>query len=251
MLEALGCFTETVANGREAVEAVSRSGFDLILMDCQMPEMDGYEATEWIRETERGAGGEKARLPIVALTAHAMEGDRERCLAAGMDDYLAKPFSQYQLREVLGRWLKPVGATRDEADDRDKKHAQGPPREGAEQGSIDPEALETIRALERQGRPDMLARVISFYLEDSLRLLEALRRASSEGDEIGVKREAHSLKSSSANVGALRLAELCKELESSGDPVSMDAMDRTLSRIEKEYESVREELAAQLERSST
>jgi signal transduction histidine kinase/ActR/RegA family two-component response regulator len=108
MLENLGCQVEIVASGRDAVEATLRTGFDLVLMDCQMPEMDGYQATALIRENERITCGGGVSTPIIALTAHAMEGDRDRCLAAGMDDYLAKPFTRDQLREVLRRWLKPT-----------------------------------------------------------------------------------------------------------------------------------------------
>jgi signal transduction histidine kinase/CheY-like chemotaxis protein len=115
MLEDLGCRVEVVDNGRQAVEAVSRTRFDLILMDCQMPGMDGYEATALIRERERPVDNEKDSTPIIALTAHAMEGARERCLAAGMDDYLAKPFTQEQLTEVLERWLKRPRAFEPEA----------------------------------------------------------------------------------------------------------------------------------------
>ena len=106
MLGNLGCRVEIVGGGREAVEAIRKAGFDLILMDCQMPEMDGYEATERIREVERARSAGGTATPIVALTAHTMDGDRDRCLAAGMDDYLAKPFTQDQLREVLRRWLE-------------------------------------------------------------------------------------------------------------------------------------------------
>jgi signal transduction histidine kinase/ActR/RegA family two-component response regulator len=106
MLENLGCQVELAGSGREAVAATRETAFDLILMDCQMPEVDGYEATALIRERERIVSGGGISTPIVALTAHAMQGDRDRCLAAGMDDYLAKPFTQEQLLEVLRRWLK-------------------------------------------------------------------------------------------------------------------------------------------------
>ncbi len=248
MLEALGCRTEIAVNGRQVVEAVSRTDFDLILMDCQMPEMDGYQATERIRQSEFAAGESKKRLPIVALTAHAMEGDRDRCLASGMDDYLAKPFSQAQLSEVLGRRLKPMRARQNGADDTDRQGVEASHGDETERVSIDPEALETIRALERQGKPHLLSRVINLYLEDSLRLLEALRQASTQGDGAGLKSRAHSLKSSSANVGALRLAELCEELEVSQDVASKDGINQCVSRIEEEYESVRDELMAELER---
>ncbi len=113
MLELLGCSADQAVNGREALEAVMRGNYDLILMDCQMPEMDGFDATKAIRKRERDQ--EIPPIPIIALTAHALEGDREVCLAAGMNDYLSKPFNQEQLRLVLNRWLHKDG-TRETAD---------------------------------------------------------------------------------------------------------------------------------------
>jgi CheY-like chemotaxis protein len=101
MLENLGCSVEIANNGQEAVEAVGRKHYDIVLMDCQMPIMDGYTAAGEIRRRE----GDQSPARIIALTANAMEGDRERCLAAGMDDYLSKPFSQKELHEMLTRWL--------------------------------------------------------------------------------------------------------------------------------------------------
>lgn len=108
MIEYFGCRADVVGNGREALAAVAGAVYDLILMDCQMPEMDGYDATRAIREREAACDGEIRRIPIVALTAHAMEGDREICLEAGMDDYLSKPYKPDQLSVVLARWLTPA-----------------------------------------------------------------------------------------------------------------------------------------------
>jgi CheY-like chemotaxis protein len=105
MLEKLGCCVTTVNNGREAIDLFDPHQYDLILMDCQMPEIDGYAATAAIRERRDGKD-----IPIVALTAHAMQGDREKCLAWGMSDYLSKPIMPAAIDEVLGRWLKPAGA---------------------------------------------------------------------------------------------------------------------------------------------
>ncbi len=105
MLELFGCKVDLAANGRQAVEAVKKKKYDLILMDCQMPELDGYSATGEIREFEQRVGG--THIPIIALTAHTMSGDRERCLTAGMDDYLSKPLYPKQLQSVLERWLAP------------------------------------------------------------------------------------------------------------------------------------------------
>jgi len=107
MAEALGYAIEVVVDGRGAVEEVSENSFDLVLMDCQMPGMDGYEATREIRRIE----GEKSRIPVIAVTAHAMKGDREKCLAAGMNDYLAKPFREGELAEILDHWLLDPRAT--------------------------------------------------------------------------------------------------------------------------------------------
>lgn len=102
-LEKMGCNVELASNGMEAVSAVKEKQYNLIFMDCQMPIMDGYKATENIRKIEKENGTE--RIPIVALTAHAMKGDRERCFAVGMDDYIAKPFREPQLAQILTKWL--------------------------------------------------------------------------------------------------------------------------------------------------
>ncbi len=111
MLEVMGCRVDAVVNGRKALSALSDGHYDLVLMDCQMPEMDGYAAAEKIRRREREKGGQ--RIPIVALTANAFSGERERCLNAGMDDYLSKPVQQQQLHEMLVRWLAKQPGARD------------------------------------------------------------------------------------------------------------------------------------------
>ena len=117
MLRKLGCETQVAGNGRLGVDAALAQAFDLVLMDCQMPEMDGLEATAAIRVREAELDRERAmsglpprRMPIIALTANAMRGDRERCVAAGMDDYLAKPFKKEQLSAMLQRWVTTSGS---------------------------------------------------------------------------------------------------------------------------------------------
>jgi signal transduction histidine kinase/DNA-binding response OmpR family regulator/HPt (histidine-containing phosphotransfer) domain-containing protein len=215
MLELLGITPIIAANGRQAVEAVRRQRFDVVLMDCQMPEMDGYEATAAIREHEREAGA--GRLPIIALTANAMEGDRDRCLAAGMDDYLSKPFSHEQLAAMIDRCLRriskpspaPAAATARRAAHPAAasvpEEDQGPP--------VSQRALDAIRILDPGARGGLLAKVVRTYLADAPPRLAEMRAASAAGDAEALRKAAHSLKSASANLGAERLAALCKEIE--------------------------------------
>jgi CheY-like chemotaxis protein len=113
LLEALGYATQTAEDGRQAVAAVAHGGFDLVLMDCHMPEIDGFAATEMIRQHEQEEGADGRRTPIVALTADALAGDAERCRAAGMDDYVAKPVTAERLEAVVGRWIGGTGAEAD------------------------------------------------------------------------------------------------------------------------------------------
>lgn len=240
MLDMLGHFVQAVENGRLAVEAVSRERFDLILMDCQMPEMDGFAATAAIRQREREAQ-DHHHVPIIALTANAMEGDRTRCLAAGMDDYLAKPFTMAQLSAILTQWLTPqtaVEATEpaspSPAHPGDSPSDQSPPSPAAE---IDKAAWEAILALQRPGRPDILARVLTAYLNDSRTLVEEIRTAVQTQDPVALAKAAHRLKSSSAQLGALAMAAHCKELESLGRLARLDGAARLVAQLTDAHQS--------------
>jgi CheY-like chemotaxis protein/HPt (histidine-containing phosphotransfer) domain-containing protein len=252
MLKGVGCQVDVVANGLEAVEAVSARSYDLILMDCQMPEMDGYEATRIIRKKEE----EKAQsdhTPIIALTAHAMEGDREQCLAAGMDDYFTKPFTPDKLHTTLQRWLpKAAGVSREEAVVSDRApEARSASQEAGEakqtdRRPIDPKALDNIRALQRKGAPDIVSKVIHIYLKESPKFLQTLRGAVSAQDAAALQKAAHSFKSSSANVGAAGLFELCRDMEAMGRENKPENAAPLLSDIEAEYETVQVALTEQL-----
>ena len=165
MLEQIGCRVDLAADGRQALETFSPDSHALILMDCQMPQMDGYTATKAIRQAERNRRrGE--HVPIVALTANVLKDAKDRCRAAGMDDYLSKPFSQEQLRSVLKRWItqpSPDGA----AEMRGVLGRDGPPEDldGLLDQALDQAALNNIRKLQRPGKPDILQKVISIYLK--------------------------------------------------------------------------------------
>jgi signal transduction histidine kinase/CheY-like chemotaxis protein len=227
MLVEFGCRVDTASNGLEALDAIARKAYDVVLMDCQMPEMDGYEATRRLREMERQNGEARAadlrrRLTIIAITAHVMPGERQACLDAGMDDYLAKPFSKDDLGKILSLWL--LGSVPDDIPSAGPgapvaNRAGGgsltlaPTMPHGGYGVIETGYLEVIRAQQRPGGPDLLGKIIGLYLEDGARQLEAVRSGYSAGNAAVVAGAVHRLKSSSANLGALSLAKLCEELE--------------------------------------
>ena len=236
MLEALGCRVQLAGNGREALEACARMRFDLVLMDCQMPEMDGYDAATELRRRE--AGGDR-RVPIVALTANALKGDRERCLAAGMDDFLTKPFQRERLSATLSRWL-PLSI--------ELGHG-GPmsePTPPSERPLLERNALEAIRALQSDAAPDLLARVVHLYLESAPELIARLRTGLAAGDHNAVRIAAHTLKSSSANLGASALAEMCKQLELAARTGIIGPGLPDAQAVQREYDAVRAALQAEI-----
>jgi CheY-like chemotaxis protein len=225
MLESFGCEARVAKNGREAVAAVERERFDLILMDCQMPEMDGFEATRKLRAMEAAAGTRSMRIPIVALTANAIKGDRERCLASGMDDYLAKPFKEEQLWNVLVKWIKRENTDVIETETK-------PP-----DSTLDIAVLDNIRRLQRPGAPSLLHKVVSIFLAEGPELLQTMRGAIATGDDTALLRAVHKLKSSGANLGAVKLAELCKAMEAQAQAgrlgaLSMEQIDAEFARVQ-------------------
>jgi len=218
MLESLGCTTDTAANGRLAIEAMSCSTYDVVLMDCQMPVMDGLTATEEIRRREQSSGA--PHIPIVALTANAMDGDRERCLARGMDDFLSKPFTRQQLATLLRRWL----ALRTLPETERHDLSQVP--------LIDAGVLRDIAAL---GKPALLDSMIEFYLQESPRLLATIDSAAAAMRFDALLQAVHSLKSSTANLGGSRLALVAKECESLVREGAIAQVASLVSRIHSEY----------------
>ena len=260
MLKGSGCKVEVVSTGLEAVESTRKDQYDLILMDCQMPEMDGYEATRAIKKREASinrSNGDKVAsappLPIIAVTAHAMEGDHEKCLEAGMDDYLCKPFTRDQLYSVLTKWLPHYfeagvhsAPTSHESTFSPSVSTENP----SSVAHIDEAALDNIRALEQGDGNQILQQVIGIYLESCPDLLSRLHDAVSKGDAERMRKSAHSLKSSSANVGAAQLSSLCKELEYMGRDHTVEGAENVFSQIALEYKVVRDSLTEELGRSS-
>jgi signal transduction histidine kinase/CheY-like chemotaxis protein len=231
-LEKLGYRADVVANGLEAVEAVARISYALVLMDCQMPEMDGVEASAMIRKREGEQGSR--RLPIIAMTANAMPADREQCRDAGMDDYLTKPVKQGDLGAMITRWI--LG--RSTPDDQ-----KGPVLLETRQPShdcVDTEALAELRQLDASC--SLLSSVITQYLNDVPTRLVLLQDALQQGDGRALVRVAHELNGPSGNLGARRMRQLCIDLQALGKTKDLTKAGALLAQLVSEFELVRQRL---------
>lgn len=258
LLERLGLGFEHAENGQQAIERLARGGIDLVLMDCQMPVLDGYQATRRWRQLEAQSG--RKRLPIIAMTANAMLGDREKCLAAGMDDYLSKPIDRDQLARVLARWLAAPGpaeasraspsvppprelAPRPSAPRETATREPGPTAAApASEPAIDPEVLSDLREVMRGD----FAALVRSYLEDAPKQLLALQQAVARGDLEALVGPAHSLKSSSANLGALRVSEIARLIEHGARRRDLKAPQLLVAELARELRRAATELEALL-----
>jgi CheY-like chemotaxis protein/HPt (histidine-containing phosphotransfer) domain-containing protein len=197
LLERFGYRADVVSNGKEAVEAVNRSRYDLVLMDCQMPEMDGFEATRRIRESEPPG----RRLPILALTADATEHGREECMGSGMDDYVTKPIDRTQLREALLRWLPP------ELED-DCEAAEQP------KPTTSPAVLRMSQLSSVVGDdPTKIRRFLELFTSTTGTLMDQIGASIERREAPGLRRLSHTLKGSCGNIGAVEMAGLARQLE--------------------------------------
>ena len=248
MLQTLGCTVTVAQNGQEAVDQAKRAAYDLILMDCQMPEIDGFEATRVIREWE--TAGSRSAIPIIALTAHAIPGDREHCLAAGMSDYISKPFSMERLQAVLTSWLQPApipSAVEQPAPQPTVTLVPATPGPASEASLIvDVKAWESISSLQRPGKADPLAKILSLYLADSQQLVDTLHQGMAAGDATAVNQAAHSLKSRSSVLGALSLATLCQEFETFSRQSQLKEAEPLLDQLDAAFEHASQIFGAEL-----
>jgi two-component system sensor histidine kinase/response regulator len=209
-LKEMGLSVHTVANGKEVLEALRHADFDLILMDCQMPEMDGFEATRLIRAQF------SENLPIVALTANAMKGDEEKCRESGMDGYLAKPFRKQQLQAILQKHLIP----------------KEPPR-------FDASKLEMLKGYQDENGDDLRKALIESYLKTTTTSFQELYQLWREDQET-FHRKVHTLKSSSASVGGAALAQIFESLEN--DPLSGNEVESKILRLPQEFQNLKAQL---------
>jgi CheY-like chemotaxis protein len=224
----LGHEADHAWNGREVIRALERRHYDAVLMDVQMPEMDGLEAAMVIRS--RWAESQRPR--IIALTAHAMSGDRERCLEAGMDDYLSKPVRLAELDAALRAARK---------EHRAEPRAAGT---GWPEALLDREAHARFIHEYGGGDPRTAAGLVETYLRSALRSLEALEAGVGSRDIDAVRRAAHDLKSGSASIGAARLAAMARDIEAAAKSGDAAAAGRLAAPVRKEYEKVSSALVA-------
>ena len=215
MLAELGCQYQWVRTGREAIEVCRKSQIDLILMDCQMPEMDGYEATRAIRLEEKRRA-DRRHVPIVALTAHAVKGDRDRCLEAGMDDYLSKPLDPNVLVQMLAKWMR--------------KKSEDTPAAAAK-----PEPIDYPSLLQRcGGKQDLAERLARKFAEQTAEDVRGISLAIQRQDAGALAASAHRLKGASANVSAENLRLLAEELELLGQNNNLPEAAALLPQLQSE-----------------
>jgi len=214
MLEEMGFVTDVVNNGQEAVDAYDKNQHVLILMDCEMPVMDGFTATEQIRKNEIEM--QQVPTPIIALTAHAVTGAKDKCMTSGMDDFLSKPFSMATLQSIMSKWLvieskvPEVEATSNDVDGIAKGSLN---TNSANTLILDHEIVNRLCSRRKKDGSNLANRVVNIYLEQSTQLLDDLTQATQRADVEAVRTISHALKSSSINVGATGLSTLCKEIE--------------------------------------
>jgi two-component system, sensor histidine kinase and response regulator len=227
-LQKLGYAAHPAGNGAEVLQEVQRFSYDVILMDCQMPEMDGYEVTQRIREFEK-ANPQRTPVYIIAVTAHALDGDRERCLSAGMNDYLTKPLHIAQLEAALSRAVRR--------------------RVPVEKSNIilDPVCIAGLKELREPGQTDPLLELVELFNRESDRCVQNIEAGLGEKDSNAASRAAHSLKGSASNLGAHRLAAACAGLEQSAKLSDWTQAGTQLPDLKLQLERVREALKAELQ----
>jgi CheY-like chemotaxis protein len=228
LLETFDCRVSVAANGRQALEALRRTSYTLILLDCQMPEMDGFTATRAIRQREESTS---AHIPIIALTAHAMRGDRERCLAAGMDAYLSKPLQAHQLFEAIERLALP--ATRDRVEG-----ADGSEREPA--GVVFDQQVALARV---EGDQELLQEIVGLFLVETPVLQSVIRESIARQDGKALEQAAHSVKGAMSSFGAQAAHEAALKLEVMGREGDLTQAALACAELEREIAHLTQALA--------
>jgi two-component system, sensor histidine kinase len=233
ILERAGYSCDLVTNGQEAMDAVERNRYDVILMDCQMPVMDGYEATRRIRQRE----GPALHTPIIALTASAMKGDREGCLAAGMDDYITKPVTSDRLVALIDRWTTTARPSPDPLEPRSFAASEALPSEPP------PIRLDMLRRNVGED-PALLVDLTHTFLSETRERVNQIREALRTGDGATASRMAHGIRSAALNLTALPLAELASQIETHGKANRLEPVPELLEQVAAELTRIERALSA-------
>ena len=243
ILKKLGLSADAVANGIEAVNALQTIPYDLVLMDCQMPEMDGYEATTRIRDPKSRVRNHD--VPIIAMTANAMQGDREKCLEAGMNDYIPKPVQPQTLAEVLNKWLPEEenegGRMKDEGGAGEKAGGGHKDTDDEQSQSRDAEVFDMAGMLARLMGDEDIARIVTdAFLEDIPKQIKRLKDFLAAGDAPGAELQVHSVKGAAANVGGEALREVAGEMERAGKAGDLACLRERMPELEEQFERLKQ-----------
>jgi CheY-like chemotaxis protein/HPt (histidine-containing phosphotransfer) domain-containing protein len=231
MLEKIGCHVDVVGNGFEVLRMLQRFPYDLIFMDCQMPEMDGYEATLKIR----GLAGEFKNIPVIAITANVMEGDRDKCIQAGMNDYVGKPVKKEALLGALDKWLfRPRSGPA--ADPNLKAKGAGAAANGK---VINPERLESLKEFSDDDDGSFIITLFEIFFTNVEPRIQHMHDAVVQKDAQKLCREAHGIKGSSSNLGADYVANLAQQLEALGKSGSTEGAQALVEQLKVEMEKVK------------
>jgi len=243
-LKKLGFNADAVANGIEVLDALERIQYDIIIMDCQMPEMDGYEATRRIRQhekTEAALGKNPKHVHIIAMTANALQGDREKCIEAGMDDYVSKPVRLPELEAALRRAVAILEGKKSAPD-------SSPIAETLDDEILDPTVINGLRELRQPGEPDPLAEVAELFIGDTPPRLQQIETALKNRDFQNLAALAHSLKGSASNLGAKQMANLCLKLEKAAKTGDQEQSMGIAAQIKEEFDRVKKALELEIQK---
>jgi signal transduction histidine kinase/DNA-binding response OmpR family regulator/HPt (histidine-containing phosphotransfer) domain-containing protein len=234
-LRRLGFEVTTASDGKQAIEAATARRFAAILMDCQMPVMNGFDATQRIRELPYGD------IPIIAMTAAAMSQDRERCLEAGMNDYLSKPVQKAELERMLDKWVHATPFTESGAEDKERSNPMS-----ETSPVLDPSVIAALRELGGEDDPGLFIELVNMFLADTPERMRTLSEAMEKGDPRALEHAAHALKSSSANLGALGLSGLFRDIEAAGREKDLSRAAPLVARTQPEFAKVEAALRSQV-----
>jgi CheY-like chemotaxis protein/HPt (histidine-containing phosphotransfer) domain-containing protein len=238
ILKKLGLRADAVANGAEALKALELLPYDLVLMDVQMPVMDGFEATRRIRNPQSPV--KDHRIPIIAMTAHAIQGDREKCMEAGMDDYVSKPVSPQSLVEILVKWLPPETATTIKGTSKSHQKINSVAAPATKTPVFD----RTVMMARLLGDEDLTNTVIEGFLLDIPRQIETLQGCLEAGNVLGAERQAHTIKGAAANVAGEALRTLAFEIEQAAHGGDLDTAKASMPELEKAFDRLQQAMTA-------